>query len=322
MLPLLITFAFLALVFVAVFALVVGGHRFIIRRRLAMEDAARSRLSPTTGGPSQAVLVRGEEQMSSLPMLNRILIGKDLTPKLASSLRQAGLTMTPGTFLLVIAVSAGVGALLGSFLGPLGTVGGGVLGVVLSRGWLRWRQHRQISKFDNQLPGAIDMLVSARKTGYSFHVATNFLGQELSPPLGPEFARIYEEQRLGIDPATALLGMQDRIGSVEIKMFVTALLIQRKTGGNLGEVLTNTADVMRERLTIRGQLETLTAEAKWSGRLLALLPVLVFFGLSWVAPDFMKTLTQTSIGHLMLSIAGTGVVIGYFVMMKIAKVDF
>jgi tight adherence protein B len=322
MLPLLITFAFLALVFVAVFALVVGGHRFIIRRRLAMEDAARSRLSPTTGGPSQAVLVRGEEQMSSLPMLNRILIGKDLTPKLASSLRQAGLTMTPGTFLLVIAVSAGVGALLGSFLGPLAMVGGGVLGVVLSRGWLHWRQHRQISKFDNQLPGAIDMLVSALKTGYSFHVATNFLGQELSPPLGPEFARIYEEQRLGIDPATALLGMQDRIGSVEIKMFVTALLIQRKTGGNLSEVLTNTADVMRERLTIRGQLETLTAEAKWSGRLLALLPVLVFFGLSWVAPDFMKTLTQTSIGHLMLSIAGTGVVIGYFVMMKIAKVDF
>jgi tight adherence protein B len=322
MLPLLITFAFLALVFVAVFALVVGGHRFIIRRRLAMEDAARSRLSPTTGGPSQAVLVRGEEQMSSLPMLNRILIGKDLTPKLASSLRQAGLTMTPGTFLLVIAVSAGVGALLGSFLGPLAMVGGGVLGVVLSRGWLHWRQHRQISKFDNQLPGAIDMLVSALKTGYSFHVATNFLGQELSPPLGPEFARIYEEQRLGIDPATALLGMQDRIGSVEIKMFVTALLIQRKTGGNLGEVLTNTADVMRERLTIRGQLETLTAEAKWSGRLLALLPVLVFFGLSWVAPDFMKTLTQTSIGHVMLSIAGTGVVIGYFVMMKIAKVDF
>ena len=87
-------------------------------------------------------------------------------------------------------------------------------------------------------------------------------------------------------------------------------------------MLTNTADVMRERLTIRGQLETLTAEAKWSGRLLALLPVLVFFGLSWVAPDFMKTLTQTSIGHVMLSIAGTGVVIGYFVMMKIAKVDF
>jgi tight adherence protein B len=144
----------------------------------------------------------------------------------------------------------------------------------------------------------------------------------LGPPLGPEFARIYEEQRLGIDPGTALLGMQERIGSVDIKMFVTALLIQRKTGGNLSEVLTNTADVMRERLTIRGQLETLTAEAKWSGRLLALLPVLVFFGLSWVAPQFMGTLKETSVGRMMLAVAAGGVITGYFVMMKIAKVDF
>jgi tight adherence protein B len=322
MLPTLISLGFLVFIFVAVFALVVGGHRFIIRRRLAMQEAARSRLSPVTGGPSQAVLVREEEPLSAVPVLNKILAGQNLTPKLAASLRQAGLTMTPGAFLLVVAVSAGLGALAGSLLGILGTIGGGVLGVVISRGWLHWMQHRQIAKFDNQLPGAIDMLVSALKTGYSFHVATNFLGQELSPPLGPEFARIYEEQRLGIDPSTALLGMQDRIGSVEIKMFVTALLIQRKTGGNLGEVLTNTADVMRERLTIRGQLETLTAEAKWSGRLLALLPVMVFFGLSWVAPDFMKTLTQTSIGHMMLTAAATGVIIGYFVMMKIARVDF
>jgi tight adherence protein B len=321
MLAVLISLGFLAFVFVAVFALVVGGHRFIIRRRLAMQEAARSRLSTATG-PSQAVLVREEEPLSAVPVLNKLLAGQTLTPKLAASLRQAGLTMTPGAFLLVIAVSAGLGGLAGSLLGILGTIVGGVLGVVISRGWLHWMQHRQIAKFDNQLPGAIDMLVSALKTGYSFHVATNFLGQELSPPLGPEFARIYEEQRLGIDPSTALLGMQDRIGSVEIKMFVTALLIQRKTGGNLGEVLTNTADVMRERLTIRGQLETLTAEAKWSGRLLALLPVLVFFGLSWIAPDFMKTLTQTSIGHLMLTAAVTGVIIGYFVMMKIAKVDF
>ena len=182
--------------------------------------------------------------------------------------------MTPGVFMLVIAVSALAGALPRQLRWACSAPSAaGQWASSLPRGWLHWAQHRRIAKFDEQLPGAIDMLVSALKTGYSFHVATNFLGQELAQPLGPEFARIYEEQRLGIDPSTALLGMQDRIGSVDIKMFVTALLIQRKTGGNLSEVLTNTADVMRERLTIRGQLETLTAEAKWSGRLLALLPV-------------------------------------------------
>jgi tight adherence protein B len=316
------TVALLAAIFAAVFFLIVGTHRFIIRRRLYMQEEAKSRLSPIASGQSQAVLVRDEEQASQFAFLNKFLSGSELAPKLATSLRQAGVNMTPGVFILVMAVSALAGALLGSALGPLGTIGGGAVGIVAARGWLHWAQHRRIQKFDEQLPGAIDMLVSALKTGYSFHVATNFLGQELGAPLGPEFARIYEEQRLGIDPSTALLGMQDRIGSVDIKMFVTALLIQRKTGGNLSEVLTNTADVMRERLTIRGQLETLTAEAKWSGRLLALLPVAVFFGLSWIAPQFMITLKETSIGKMMLAIAAGGVVLGYMAMMKIAKVDF
>jgi tight adherence protein B len=183
-------------------------------------------------------------------------------------------------------------------------------------------RRQRIGKFDEQLPGAIDMLVSALKTGYSFHVATDFLGQELSPPLGPEFARVHDEQRLGIDPSTALVAMQERIGSSEIKMFVTAILIQRRTGGNLSDVLTNTADLTRERLTLKGQLDTLTAEGRWSGRLLAGLPVMVYFALSWIAPDFMRILKETNLGQLMLTIAAISVVIGYFVMMQIAKVDF
>ena len=103
-----------------------------------------------------------------------------------------------------------------------------------------------------------------------------FVGQELAEPLGPEFARFYDEQRLGMDGRMALLSFQERVGTLDIRMFVTSLLIQRETGGNLSEVLTNTATLMRERVSVRGQLETLTAEAKYSGRILALLPVLVF----------------------------------------------
>jgi tight adherence protein B len=100
------------------------------------------------------------------------------------------------------------------------------------------------------------------------------------------------------------------------------VLIQRKTGGNLSEVLTNAADLTRERITIRGQLETLTAEAKWSGRILALLPVFVFFVLSYLAPDFMRILTETQIGRMLLLASAVSVTIGYFVMMKVAIVDY
>ncbi len=312
----------LGLVFVAVLAVVVGGYHFLNRRRLTIESAARSRLSTETDGPSAAVLVKDEEQASDLPFLNRILSGQTITPKLATHLRRAGLKITPGTFLLIVAVSVVIGGYAGSRMGIIGELIGGIAGAALPRAFLQWRERKRLDDFDNQLPTAIDMLVSALKTGYSFHVASDFLGHELAPPLGPEFARIYDEQRLGIDPATALLGMQERIGSVEIKMFVTALLIQRKTGGNLSEVLTNTADVMRERADVRRQLDTLTAEAKWSGRLLALLPVVTFFGLSWIAPQFMQNFTAIQVGRLMLLWAAISVAIGYFVMMKIAKVDF
>ena len=166
------------------------------------------------------------------------------------------------------------------------------------------------------------MLVSALKSGYSFHAATNFLGQELGGPLGPEIARIYDEQRLGIDSRTALLNFQERIGSVDIRMFVTALLIQRDTGGNLSEVLSNTGQVMRDRVAVRGALDTLTAEAKLSGRILALLPVFVFFAFSFITPDFMKAFTGSAIGQAMLAGAIVSVSIGYAIMMKIADVDY
>ena len=166
------------------------------------------------------------------------------------------------------------------------------------------------------------MLVSALKSGYSFHAATNFLGQELGEPLGPEFARMYDEQRLGIEARQALLNLQDRVGTIDIRMFVTALLIQRETGGNLSEVLTNTGTVMRERVQVRGALETLTAEAKLSARLLALLPVAVFFGLSLISPEFTGAFTASRTGQLMLLGAAISVATGYSIMMKIANIEY
>lgn len=111
--------------------------------------------------------------------------------------------------------------------------------------WLRWRQGRRLRAFEQQLPDALDMLVGAMKAGYSFQAATQFIGEEMIDPIGLEFARFYDEQRLGIDVRTALLAMQSRLDSLDLKMFVTAVLIQRETGGNLSEVLSNLADLIR-----------------------------------------------------------------------------
>jgi tight adherence protein B len=314
--------AVLVFVFLSVCGLLLGVYTLVNRRELAMRSAARNRLEPDAAAASAALLMREEEVASAVPFLNRLLAGRGITGELASRLRRAGVEMNPATFILITAILAGLGVLAGNRVGLIGRLTGFIVGVMLPNAWLAHKARKRRMAFEHQLPDAIDMLVSALKSGYSFHAATNFLGQELGEPLGPEFQRMYDEQRLGIEARQALLNLQERVGSIDIRMFVTALLIQRETGGNLSEVLTNTGHVMRERVSVRGALETLTAEAKLSARLLALLPVAVFFALSLISPEFTGEFTATKTGQLMLLGAAISVATGYTIMMKIANIEY
>ncbi|MBC7788660.1 MAG: type II secretion system F family protein [Anaerolineae bacterium] len=316
-------FLVLAAVFISVLAVLVGLYAFVNRRSLTVAAATRARLAAEGGGGVSALtLLKAEDAASDLPFLNRVLSGREWTDEINRQLRRAGASLTPGAFLLMTTIGAVAGMMLGNRLGPAGMVVGGTLGGAFPYLWLRLRQKRRITQFEEQLPDAIDMLVSAMKSGYSFHSATSFLGQELTPPLGPEFARVYDEQRLGIDARTALLNFQERVGSVDIKMFVTALLIQRETGGNLSEVLNRTGEMMRERMAVKGHLRTLTAEATYSARILALLPLIIFVAMMYIVPDFSRSFVDSRIGQLMLVGATASVIIGYMIMMKIADVDF
>lgn len=187
--------------------------------------------------------------------------------------------------------------------------------------WLSRRRKKRLAAFETLLPDGIDMLVSAMKAGYSFQAATQFIGEEIKEPLGPEFTRFYDEQRLGIEVRTALLNMQERVDSLDLKMFVTAVLIQRETGGSLAEVLQNLADLIRSRIALRGHIETLVAEPKMSAKFLAVMPVAVFLVLGAVNPHFMAPLTQQPAGRLLLMAAAISVAVGYVIMMRIADVD-
>jgi tight adherence protein B len=311
----------LAVVFASVASLLVGSWMFINRRKLAMLEAARQRISPETG-VVVAALLRDEEDASQLPFLNRLLSGREWTEEISERLKRAGVRLNPGAFSLLVAVTTMLGGLIGARMGVVGVIAGAVAGALAPFGWLSRRYARRERAYEEQLPDAIDMLGSALRSGYSFHAATNFLGMELAEPLGPQFARMYDEQRLGIDARTALTNFEERVGSLDVKMLVTALLIQRETGGNLGEVLQNTADMLRQRSSIRGHLKTLTAEATYSARILALLPVVVFVALSYTMPDFIQGFTSNGTGQILLVGAAGSVALGYLVMMKIADVDY
>ena len=311
----------LTTVFLATIAFVVGGYVLVNRRTLQAAEVARSRLQVSEGTEKSWTLLK-DTRISDVPFLERLLSGKAWVSAFSVQLLQAGLSMRPATFMLIMGLSGVTGTLLGVLNSGVAAVFFTVLGWTGPFLWLRRRQKKRLRKFEEQLPDAIEMLVSAMKAGYSFQAATQFIGEEMTEPLGPEFARFYDEQRLGIDVRTALLGMHSRIDSLDLKMFVTAVLIQRETGGNLGEVLSNLANLVRERLTMRSQIQTLIAEPKLSARFLAALPVAVFFAVSMFSPGFFGPMTEEgSIGRSILLGSAISVVVGYMIMMRIADVD-
>jgi tight adherence protein B len=311
----------LTAVFLATMSVVIGGYIIVNRRTLATAGVARERLKVRDQGVRSWSLLK-DERTSDLTVLNRWLSGKEWSDKIVRQLELAGSELKPGAYLLLVATSGVAGMLLARLSHDfIIAVLLAIVGWAAPIMWLKWKKRRRLHKFEVQLPDAIDMLVSAMRAGYSFQAATQFIGEEMPEPLGPEMARFYDEQRLGIEVRTALLGMQERVDSLDLKMFVTAVLIQRETGGNLSEVLSNLADLIRARIALRGHIQTLVAEPKISAKFLALMPVVVFIALRFFNSTFTAPLTQQSAGRLMLLGAGISVAMGYFVMMRIADVD-
>jgi len=314
----------LAAVFLGVVGVLIGGYLFINRRTLAQADAALDRLRERDRStPDSVRSILREQNVSDLPALDKLLAGRGITAIVAEQLQKAGLeTTTPAAFILRVAVSTVIGFTVGwLFRGAVVGILGGFIGFMAPVWWLRGKQKKRVALFRDQLPDAIDMMVSAMRAGYSFQAAMRFIGEEIATPLGPEFTRFYEEQRLGMEVRTALLALQTRIDSLDLKMFVTAILIQRETGGNLSEVLGNIGTLMRERAALKADIETLTAESKMSARILSLLPVVVFVLINLINAQFMKPMLDSPTGILVFVVAAFFVMAGYYSMMKIADID-
>jgi tight adherence protein B len=311
----------LAAVFFGLVFLIVALYGLVNRESLEASEAAREQLRMGGGGSVAAINILRDDRSSEIPFLNKLLTGRALTTSIAELLERAGSDLKAGPFLLMsLAMSVG-GLVIGQRWGMVGSVLLAITGLFLPYLWMKRKKAKRERAFEAQLPESLDMLVNALQAGYSLQAAMDFVGRESPAPLGPEFVRFYDEQRLGMEVRMALLRFQERVGTIDARMFVTSLLIQRETGGNLGEVLTNLATLMRERVTFRMQLATLTAEPRMSARVLASLPAAVVLLISAINPNFMEPLFQTDFGHRLIAYAAASVLVGYFVMSRIANVD-
>ena len=309
----------LVLVFFGSVLAVLSAYVLVNRRRLEAVSALRDRMR--AGNAAAQVSILRDTRKSAVPVLDKVLSGQTMTATIDVALRRAGATWSVGEFVLASALGAVGGLLLGQRSGVLEAMLFGLAGLFLPTVVLRFMTKRRLHKFEEQLPDAIDMIVNAMRAGFSFQAAMKFVGEEIPKPLGEEFMRFYDEQRLGVDVRNALLDLQERVGSLDVKMFVTSLLIQRETGGNLSEILLGLASIIRDRSALRGQIDTLTAEPKFTGNVLAILPVIAFFGLSLLNREMMRPMVETQTGRYMLIYAAASVLVGFWVMRRMADID-
>jgi tight adherence protein B len=186
--------------------------------------------------------------------------------------------------------------------------------------WLH-RKGSRLKKFEEQFPEALDLLSRAVRAGHAFQTAMGMVADELPEAVGPEFKKTFDQQNYGLPLKEALNDMAERINLLDVKFFVTAVAIQRDTGGNLSEILDNLGHVVRERFKIRRQVRVHTAHGRFTGYVLLALPAALAIALSFINPDHMRMLFREPMGQMMLMSAIVLQTIGFFWIRQVIKIE-
>jgi tight adherence protein B len=180
---------------------------------------------------------------------------------------------------------------------------------------------KRFDKFEELFPQAIDTLARAVRAGHAFTTALELIASEVAEPVSGEFRKLFEEQKFGLPVRDALINLAERIPRVDVKFFITAVMLQRETGGNLAEILDNLSYVIRERFKIMRQVRVYTAQGRLTMALLMGLPPLVIAVMRIMNPSFVEPLFSDPIGHALLVIGITLQTIGYFVIRRIIQIQ-
>jgi len=187
--------------------------------------------------------------------------------------------------------------------------------------WVYQKRKSRLGKFEQGLPEAIDLIVSALRVGHSLNAAMGLVSRECPEPVSGEFRLTFDEMNYGLELKSALDNLVTRVPIQDVKIVTTAVLIQRESGGNLAEVLDKTAQVIRERFRLKRQVSTHTAQGRLTGWILTLLPVVLGFILYLVNPDLMSNLWKKDLGLKLLYAAGSMIIIGGLIIRKIVNMD-
>ena len=318
----------IVLVFLGVFAVV--GLLFAASGSGSSEQArvlmTRLESAIAVGKPEMSDLivdVRKNELMSAIPWLDRWLAKVEIAPRLRRLLFQANVKWTVGGLVLFCCIAAVVPAYL-VYLRTGAILAAVLVGLVTGSapfGYVWQMRKKRMNKFEQGLPEALELIVSALRVGHSLNAAMGLVSRECPDPVGGEFRLTFDEMNYGLELKSALDNLATRVPIQDVKIVCTAILIQRESGGNLAEVLEKTSTVIRERFRLKRQVLTHTAQGRLTGWILTLLPVVLGGILYMVNPDLMSNLWKKELGIKLLYAASGMIVIGGLIIRKIVNMD-
>jgi len=313
-----ILFVVLAIAIFAFASAFTGGDE----RARMLRDRLESLERVASRNPSEEVAVLRGELLSDIPAFNRVLEAWPRATAIQTTLNQADIKIRAGKFLLICAATTATAgaltmlltnALVFAFIGALF----GLLAPIL---YVSIKRTRRFNRFEEKFPEAIELLVRASRAGHPFTTAVELIASEAPEPVAGEFRKLFEEQKFGMPIRDAMLNLAERVPLVDVKFFVTTMMLQRESGGNLAEILEKLAYVIRERFKIRRQIKVHTAQGRLTMWILMSIPPAFVIFLSVTSPEFMKPLFFDPLGHLMILAGVIMQSIGFLLIRKIINI--
>ena len=314
------------LVFLFALFLVLGAYLLATHGSDAKRARLQKRLSDALLHSSHTedveVVLARNELMSEIPWLNRSLVRVQAALQLKRMLDQADLHITPSRLIMFSGMAGMLAVLAISVISfsILLMIVAGVVAAAMPFLHVWWTRKKRFDSFLEHLPDALDLMARALSAGHAFSESMHMVSAEMPEPIATEFRKTYEEQNLGLSLKLALENLTQRIPLLDLRMCVTAVLIQRETGGNLAEILEKVAYTIRERFRIMGDLKTLTTSSRMSAWLLCGLPIFVTMVISVMNPEYMAVLWKDQRGHYLIATALFLQATGMLIVRKILRI--
>jgi tight adherence protein B len=315
----LLTFAVVCGIVLAVWMFMSGGdEQDVVRRRM---DAVRKSEARGREVSPDLLLVR-DEMLSSVPLLHQVMAQFGWSARLQVMIEQGGMDIKPAKVILLSGVLAFTAFLLvarflhGFALGALA----GLLVAAVPVAVISFKRSRRMRQFEERFPEALDLLGRAVRAGHAFTTGLEMISMESSEPIASEFRKTFEEQNLGLPLRDVLVNLTERVPLMDVRFFVTALLVQKETGGNLAEILDELSRVIRERFRIYREVRVRTAQGRLTAMILIAMPPTMMVILGIMNPSYMRVLFTDPRGPTILAIAATMQIIGSIFIWKIIHI--